>query len=193
MNARRLLLIRLSKILALIGLLFAAYPFISGLLPDSTLDATRLQQWQRQLDVAQLTVGDWLLIEDWPGGPVAVYRRTAADLANLQQPATALLDPTSRYSQQPAELANTTRSHSPHLFVFSPIAAPRGCQVRLLPGQDDAAASARFIDPCSGASYDSAGRRYRDAANLADPRRATNLSVPKHQLLSAEQIRLLPP
>ena len=61
---RRVRLVRITKLLALLGLAFVSYPFIAGLLPDAGVDNTRLQQWHRDIDLSSVAVGELRIIDD---------------------------------------------------------------------------------------------------------------------------------
>lgn len=190
---RRLLLVRSTKVFVLIGLAFAAYPFLSALLPDAGVDATRQQQWRHEVDLSQLRAGELLLIDDWPGGPVAVYRRTAHELDGLTRIDDQLHDPRSQYSQQPAPLHTDTRSHLSDYFVFIPADTDRGCLPRPLSAakqpKPDIAWYGGFIESCNGSLYDTAGRVYRGYRNA----RQQNLRVPAYQAIAKTHIRLTGP
>ena len=58
MNYRRLLLTRITKILALIGAAFVIYPFLATFMPGDSVDAQRQQRWQREIDLANLNPGN---------------------------------------------------------------------------------------------------------------------------------------
>lgn len=190
MHEQRLLLSRLAKLLALTGLGFVAYPFFATFLPDTSVDAERRQQWQRELDLANLHTGELLSLDDWPGGPVAVYRRSAHEVAGLARIADQLHDPHSQQSRQPDDLRTPARSHLPEYFVFVPAETERGCQVRYIPPdkqpKPDIAWYGGFVDLCNGSLYDTAGRVYRAYRG----ERQQNLAVPAYTALGERRIRL---
>lgn len=180
LSPRRLLLVRSAKILALIGIAFVLYPFIAGLLPTKTVADQRLRQWQREIDLSLLPIGELRIIEDWPGGPVGLYRRSQYEREGLQQTHGTLPDPADR--EQPAEY-----------FIFHPVTGTRGCQVRVLPAnkqpQPDIAWYGGFIDPCTGALFDTAGRVHaRYGGDNQD-----NLRQPAYRYIGPRRIELLPP
>ncbi len=190
MNDRRLLLTRLAKLLVLIGLGFVLYPFLAALAPDRAADAEREHAWDREVDLTTLKLGELLLIDDWPGGPVAIYHRSPHEIDALVRVRAQLHDPDSQSSRQPDELRSDRRAHSAPYFVFVPMTTGRACQVRSLPAnkqpKPDIDWYGGFVDPCSGALYDSAGRvyaRYR-------PEREQNLTVPYYVMTGADRIRL---
>jgi Rieske Fe-S protein len=188
MNDRRLLLTRALKILALIGLGFMAYPFIAALLPDGGVDSDRRRQWLREIDLSGLRPGELLAFDDWPGGPVAVYRRTAVERDALLNRAGPTQDPPARDTALPADFDARTRSLLADYFVFVPIDRTRGCRVRHLPAEARPAEAGRFVNPCTGGEYDAAGVVI-SGAGATD---MENLRVPNQRLLGKLRIQLLP-
>lgn len=190
MNDRRLLLTSAAKVLALIGLGFIAYPFFASFLPDDSMDAARQQRWQREVDLSALQPGDQLTIDDWPGGPVAVYRRSAHEIEGLARIEAELHDPHSQQSTQPDDLRTSTRSRLPEYFVFVPAETERGCHVRYIPAgkqpKPNIAWYGGFVDLCKGSLYDTAGRAYRDYRS----ERQRNLTVPDHTVISDRRLLL---
>lgn len=193
MPDRRLLLTRTLKLLALLGLGFAAYPFLATLLPDDQVNDPRRLHWEREIDLTGLQPGEFLTIDDWPGGPVSVYRRSPHERDGLGRDTAQLYDPGSEHSRQPDQLRGPTRSHLPDYFVFVPVDTARGCQVRYIPPnkqpKPDIAWYGGFSEPCNGSLYDTAGRIYRDY-------RATqqqNLTVPAYRVLAEQRLQLLAP
>lgn len=183
MNDRRLLLTRATKILALIGFGFIAYPFVAALLPDTAVDDARRRQWLREIDLAPLAPGELLDIDDWPGGPVAVYRRTAAERDALLHKV-----PAPRDTALPAGLDERTRSLLPEYFVFMPVDRVRGCRVRHAADDAKRIGIGGFTNPCTGVDYDTAGR----SVGAADTSDAENLRVPNQRLIGKFRVQLLP-
>jgi ubiquinol-cytochrome c reductase iron-sulfur subunit len=190
MNEHRLLLTRTLKVLTLIGVGFAAYPFITALLPDSGVGSDRQRQWLREIDLSGLRPGELLEIDDWPGGPVAVYRRSAHEIAGLGRIEAQLHDPWSQHSRQPEDMRTATRSLLPDYFVFIPAETGRGCHLRYTAPdrqpRPDIVWYGGFVDLCTGSLYDTAGRvyaRYRTE-------RHRNLTVPPYGNGPAQRIRL---
>lgn len=190
MNARRLFLTRMTKFLMLIGMAFVIYPFFATFLPEKSVDAQRQQQWQRVIDLHDLKIGELRFIHDWPGGPVAIYRRSAHEIEGLLRIANQLYDPQSQNSKQPDTLRNSTRSHLAEYFVFVPVDTERSCQIRALPAnkqpQPDIDWYGGFSEPCIGSLYDTAGRIYQQSRG----ERQYNLAVPEYRALDKTRIQL---
>lgn len=186
MNGRRLLLTRALKFLTLVGLGFAAYPFIAALLPDSGVDSHRQRQWLREIELSGLQPGEMLEIVDWPGGPVAVYRRTPEERDALLSRAGPTRDPPTRDTALPVDLDTRTRSLLADYFVFVPIDRVRGCRVRPLPADTKNVGQSGFTNPCTGVVYDTAGLVIGGANDTE------NLRVPNQRLIGKLRIQLLP-
>lgn len=196
MNARRLQLVRTTKVLALIGLGFVAYPFVAGLLPGDGVEENsraRHVHWVREIDLSGLAPGELLTVDDWPGGPVSIHRRTDHELAGLQRVENDLHDPHSQRSRQPDALRTATRAQLDGFFVFIPVDTERGCQVRHVPAHKQPRPAivwyGGFTEPCTGSLYDTAGRVYRSARTA----RQQNLAVPNYRALTAQRIELFGP
>ena len=191
MNDRRLLLTRTTKILVLIGMAYVIYPFLATFMPEDSVDAQRQQHWQREIDLANLEPGELLSIDDWPGGPVAVYHRSAHELDGLTRVAAQLHDPQSQQSRQPIDLQTPARSHLPEYFVFIPVDTDRACQIRYItPNKQpkpDIIWYGGFSEPCNGSLYDTAGRVYRDYRS----ERQQNLAVPGYKVIGNHRIQLM--
>ncbi len=189
-HQRRLLLTRATKVLALIGLGFVVYPFFAAFLPDSSVDAQRQQQWQHEIDLSDLQVGELRLIEGWPGGSVAVYKRHADEIAALTRENGQLHDAMSEFSMQPDALRTATRSALPDYFLFIPVDTERGCQIRYIPPNKqpraDIAWQGGYSEPCLGSLYDTAGRVYRGYRSA----RQQNLVVPEYRILTPQRLQL---
>lgn len=189
-NPRRRLLVRSAKLLALLGFGLGLYPFFATLLPDAAIDAERQRRWEREIDLALMQPGELLNIDDWPGGPVAVYRRSAHEIAGLSRLEQRLHDPRSHSSRQPDDLRTATRSRLSEYFVFIPAETKRGCHVRYIPSgrqpKPDIAWHGGFVDLCNGSLYDTAGRVYRAYRSEGQQ----NLTVPDYTAAGKQRLRL---
>ena len=182
--ARRLLLVRATCVVGGAGLLAAAYPFVASLEPSLREQAAGAPI---EVDIAGLAEGELRTVA-WRGKPVWIMRRSAAMVRALQQPGTALADPLSRRSEQPASCLNPTRSVRPDLFVAVGVCTHLGCSPTLR--LDDSALNAElhapggFFCPCHGSRFDLAGRVVK---NVPAP---TNLDIPEYQFTAASALRV---
>lgn len=186
----RLWLTRLVKLLALCGLGFVIYPLLATLLPEAGVSDERKQQWEREIDLSELQPGEMLNLDDWPGGPVAVYHRQPHEVAGLEHESQ-LHDPASLLSRQPAALSTATRSLLADYFVFVPLDTERGCQIRYIPPNKQPKPEldwyGGFSEPCNGSLYDTAGRIYRGTRG----ERQQNLRVPAYRVVGTQQLQLV--
>lgn len=192
MNRRRLYLTRILKLMTLLGAVFISIPFISQVTHDEHAQGRVRDAWEVEIDLRELEPGQFLNIDDWPGGPVSAYRRTDYEIRALQQPNPGLLDPDSRDSRQPPSMGNPTRSQKPEYFVFIPQETQRQCRVRYIPADKQPKADIEwyggFSDPCLGSLYDSAGRIYAGYREAAQQ----NLTVPPYRFVGRHRIQLEP-
>lgn len=190
---RRLLLTRLLKLLALCGLGFVAYPFFAPLLPDAGETDQRKVRWERDIDLTGMQPSEFMIIDNWPGGPVAVYRRTQHEFAGLSRNVAQLHDPESAHSRQPDILRSATRGQGDDYFVFVPLDTDRGCQIRYIPANNqpkpDIDWYGGFSEPCTGSLYDTAGRVYRNYRT----ERQQNLRVPQYRAIGPGRLQLTGP
>jgi ubiquinol-cytochrome c reductase iron-sulfur subunit len=184
-NPRRLYLRVALKLLLLLGFILAAIPFIASLRHVENGSEEISNPWYVEVDFARLQPGQWQSVS-WPGGEVWIYARTPREIEVLQAAETKRLrDPDSRNSQQPAAARNVYRSLRPDYFVVLPRESRRGCQVQQIQLQEGING---YSEACFGARFDNAGRIFIDSGQ-ADQR---NLTVPPHEFIGANRLRLLP-
>jgi ubiquinol-cytochrome c reductase iron-sulfur subunit len=184
-NPRRLYLKVILKLLLLLGLGLAAIPFIASLrhVENDPLNATN--PWYVEVDLSRLVPGQ-LHSVPWPGGEVWIYSRSQREIQALKAAEThRLRDPDSHHSQQPAAASNAYRSLKPEYFVFLPLETRRGCQVQQIQLQ---AGTNGYAEACYGARFDNAGRVLMDSGQPDQH----NLTVPPHEFVAADRLRLLP-
>ncbi len=183
---RRARLRGLTKLLFGIGLFLLAIPFIRSVLPPASLTETHPSPWEITVELATLPEGEFRIL-DWPGGPVWVLHRSPQQVAALRNPQTALQDPDSLHSRQPAAARNPYRSLQPEYFVFVGQETRRRCAIR------HASATSRwpegFDEACEGARFDLAGRILAGTGHPAQH----NLTVPPYRYTAPGQIRLQQP
>lgn len=158
----------------LMAFVTVAYVVLSVLL--SSDKSTRVIPTQI-VDISGLRAGDSQIVL-WSGRPVLVYRRTEAELAQLQINDDRLVDSGSNKSRQPSWAKNVNRSREPEWFVAIAVGTDFSCPIRVLPAAaeifKDKPWAGGFVDDCRGSRYDQAGRVYR--GQYADE----NLIVPDY-------------
>jgi len=185
-NRRRRQLLITTSALGLVGVGFAAVPFIQSMQPSAR---ARAIGGPVEVDISSLELGQLLTVA-WRGKPVWVLRRSQATLNRLKEIGNLLVDPESRVeSQQPPYAQNLYRSIKPELLVVVGICTHLGC----VPQQRFAVGSASgisddwpggFLCPCHGSKFDLAGRVFK---NVPAP---INLLVPPYFFLSDTRIRI---
>ncbi len=182
---KRLYLSVLLKFLLLAGLVVVSIPFVASLRQPATEEGNgRPNPWRQEVALSGLHRGDWRTV-DWPGGEVWIYHRSEEDIRRLQQlGAEQLRDPESRESTQPPGSQNPMRSIKAEYFVFLARETRRGCRIRFepLPGGGNG-----FTEPCYNARFDTAGRIFRKSGHPGQH----NLSVPPHEFINGNRLRLL--
>lgn len=142
-----------------------AWPLVASLAPPASLEPDPVLR----VGTADIAPGTQRLVR-WRGLPVAVIRRSGAEIAALSAPAhlASLLDPSSRATQQPDFAANPTRSADPAIGVLIGVCTHLGCVPNFRPGDVDTA----YLCPCHGSRFDLAGRVLKGSParlNLAVP------------------------
>jgi ubiquinol-cytochrome c reductase iron-sulfur subunit len=120
-----------------------------------------------------------MIVEEWRGKPVYIVRRTAEELANLEQQDDRLADPGSERPQQPAYVSGPNRSIKPDLVVLVGLCTHLGCAPKyrpeLAPSDLGTDWLGGFFCPCHGSKFDLSGRVYK---GVPAP---TNLQVPPYR------------
>lgn len=179
---------RLTRLLFLLGGGLLLFPFLAYLFTPEPARDPGENPWQPVVELGGLKPGE-LREVDWPGGRVAIYRRTAAQLARLHALDRDLRDPRSAHSRQPGAVDPELRSLRPEYFVFHPVDPLRGCRVRLQPsgeGPGGVPWLGGFREPCGGAWFDPAGRVYAGQGAPGE----TNLAVPPYRFIDRQRIQL---
>lgn len=155
-----------------VGAGFVAMPFIASWRPSAKAKAAG---GPVEVDISKLEMGAAMYVL-WRGQSVAVIRRTAEVLKNLDSlSAEQLRDPNSDSSEQPANAKNAYRSIKPEVLVIRSWCTHLGCsptyqreEVAVNPS------SVGFYCACHGSKYDLAGRVYQ---GVPAP---LNMIVPPH-------------
>lgn len=163
--------------------LAALYPLLVSLKPQG-LEKPSVEPIE--LDVGKLAPGEMMTVA-WMGKPLWIIRRTPAMLSALNGLTELLTDPLSKMNQQPPLCRNATRSLKPEVLVLLGECTHLGCipVVKLKSGSAEGMSqewSGGFVCPCHGASFDLAGRAFK---NTLAP---LNLVVPPHIYLSDHRL-----
>ena len=171
---RRQLLTSITSFLGLVGVIFAAIPFLSAFRPSARAEAAGAPV---KVNISKLTPGELMTVE-WRGMPVFVYKVSSEAQNVLSADKSKLADPNSDQQQQPEYAQNDTRSRKKGIAVVKGVCTHLGCAPKFYPeatSQDfDPNWQGGFFCPCHGSKFDLAGRVY---ANVPAP---TNLEVPPH-------------
>ena len=171
---RRQLLTSITSFLGLVGVIFAAIPFLSAFRPSARAEAAGAPV---KVNISKLTPGELMTVE-WRGMPVFVYKVSSEAQSILSADKSKLADPNSDQQQQPEYAQNDTRSRKKGIAVVKGVCTHLGCAPKFYPeatSQDfDPNWQGGFFCPCHGSKFDLAGRVY---ANVPAP---TNLEVPPH-------------
>jgi len=193
-RGRRQLLTVATTLTGVVGVAFAAAPFLASWKPSARAKALGAPV---EIDISKLEPGAMLKIV-WRGKPVYVVRRTPGMLESLATMDAMLSDPRSDQSNQPEYAKNDQRARKPEYFVVLGVCTHLGCapQNRFSPGaSDDGVLKADwpggFFCPCHGSKFDVSGRVFK---GVPAP---TNLEVPpyafvddQHLLIGIDEARL---
>lgn len=175
---RRAVLGGVVKILTIVGLGFAAVPFIRFLVPGFKDDLSM------DVDISQLGISESMQVE-WLGRRIIIYRRAVEILTNLEKSADGVLqDANSKQSRQPGFAENPFRSIRPEYLVMYTNCTHLGCEIAR--NRDVQQSLIGFQCPCHQSNYDHSGRV------LSDQPAPYNLEIPNYTFASGEIVRLLP-
>jgi ubiquinol-cytochrome c reductase iron-sulfur subunit len=148
---------------AVIGGLFACWPFLDQMEPSSAVLAAGEPI---TIDVSQIEPGQQIIVR-WRSKPIFIVHRTQAALDGLKRPSllARLRDPHSEEHQQPAYADNWSRSVNPEFLVLVGICTHLGCIPEYKPLAGDPALGSAwpggYYCPCHGSRYDLAGRVFQ--------------------------------
>lgn len=166
-----------------VGVVAAAWPFISSMEPSARAQAAGAPV---EVSIAKIEPGQ-LLRQEWRGKPIWVVRRSERMLKNLEEIEPQLRDPRSTAtSQQPSYCQNQWRSIKPEYLVLVGICTHLGCspiyRPEIAPPDLGPKWVGGFFCPCHGSRYDLAGRVFK---NVPAP---LNLEVPPNKYLNDTRI-----
>ncbi len=158
---RRDFLLLATGMVAAVGTVFTAWPFIDQMEPAADTLAAGAPL---AVDLSELQPGQQIVVL-WRSKPIFILRRTDAALKELKQEGllSRLRDPQSDQRQQPAYAKNWSRSVKPEYLVVVGICTHLGC----IPGYKPTVGSVGadwpggYFCPCHGSKYDLAGRVFR--------------------------------
>jgi len=169
---RRNFLGYLSSFMGLLTAGFVAWPFLQSWWPSSK---TKDQGAPVAVDLSPLPPGGMITIA-WRGKPVWIVRRTAQELAMIEQAQNhdELRDPLSLESDQPIAMRNIYRSLNPEYLILVGLCTHLGCIPHYQPNLGSVSPTWKggFYCPCHGSSYDLSGRVFKGVPaplNLAVP------------------------
>lgn len=177
-HSRRKFLTAATAGTAGVGVVFTLVPFIASWKPS---ERARALGAPLEIDVSKLEPGQ-MITQSWRKQPIYVVRRTPETVAKLASVDSALKDPNSEASEQPAYAKNTQRSIKGEFLVLYAACTHLGCLPKQFFTQADPAMGADwpggFFCPCHGSRFDLAGRVFNGSPASA------NLRVPPHKFES---------
>lgn len=180
-HGRRRFLNITGSVVALIGALFVAMPFLKYFNPSRRAQAVGAPV---TVDISSLKPGQMKTVQ-WRGKPVWLMRRSTEQIATLDVTDAYVADPDSKASSQPPYIKKKYRSLRPDVLVLVGICTHLGCSPAFKNRQDETLGAnwqGGFFCACHGSRFDIAGRVYR---NVPAP---TNLSVPPHYFADASTV-----
>lgn len=186
---RRLLLRLLVKLFSLATLLALLYPLFAS------IGSSPAREGRAQIfDIGEMAPGSLQPLTT----TLSVYRRSPRDLEGEEGYRRALGDPDSLQSAQPEAARNRWRSLRRDYFIFHSRTASSLCGVELvregeyrygqLAPSAEVGGRSLFYRPCTGAVFDSSGRRFRSATPPVGI--GGNLPVPEYQWLDDRRVRI---
>lgn len=164
-----------------VGACFAALPLIDQMNPSSAVSAEAVLD----IDIAAIAQGQQAVFK-WRGHPLAVRRRTEAEIAAARAvPLAALIDPLARNANlsEDAPAIDANRVIKPEWLVLVGVCTHLGCTPK---AATESAPQGRFggwLCHCHGSEFDTAGRVRTGPA-------AQNLLIPPYRFLSSTKIRV---
>jgi len=175
--------------------------FPEGYVANGLVEAVR----GLSVNIDALAAGE-MLSAQFVGRPVYIYRRTTADLASLERrPSSELADPKNQRFRDSVrrEYGSTSsavwarlllaaepisvrpsRSLDSAIFVVAGWGPGSGCALALTSATERASKGALFRDPCTGATFDAAGRALAQSRGAGGAPTAAlfNIAVPPYRM-----------
>ena len=184
-SGRRRFLTATTAVVGAVGVAGAAVPFITSWKPSARAQVAGAPL---EVDISRLDEEPgMLMIVQWRGKPVWIYRRTPEQLQALPTLDGRLRDPSSEnVDQTPAFARNETRSIKPDIAVIVGICTHLGCSPKHIPELQaqpfDPEWKGGFYCPCHNSRFDLAGRVFQ---GVPAP---SNLEVPPYHFLDDNRI-----
>lgn len=174
-----------TSVVAAVGVVGVAVPFLSSLAPSERAKAAGAPV---DVDITKLEQGQLVRVL-WRKKPIWIFRRSTQELENMASLDDSLSDPQSKVASQQANYAtNPTRSIKAEIAVIIGICTHLGCSPTYRPEVAPADLGSNwkggFYCPCHGSRFDLAGRVYK---GVPAP---INLAIPPYHYSSDTLIRL---
>lgn len=183
-NGRRRFLTGITAVIGAVGVIGAAYPFVTSMEPSRKALA---QGGPVKVDFSKLLSGQIMTVR-WRSKPIWILRRTQAQLAELPRNDPQLKDPHSTAPQQLSRYANGYRSLKPEILVLVAVCTHLGCTptFRPRPHPEDLGPKwpGGFFCPCHGSRYDLAGRVFDESPA------PLNLPVPPYYFVDENTLHI---
>lgn len=170
-----------GSIMALIGAVFVAIPFLKYFNPSRRAQAVGAPV---KVNIADLKPGEMKIVL-WRGKPVWLMRRDQQQIATLDLTNAYVADPDSRACIQPDYITTNYRSIRPDMLVLIGVCTHLGCSPQFKAVDDTSLGQnweGGFFCPCHGSRFDIAGRVFK---NQPAP---TNLSIPPYYFVDADTV-----
>lgn len=177
---RRKFLIKSATALGAVGVVAAAVPFVSSMLPSADVEHAAAPI---KVNISGLKPGDQLTVS-WRGKPIWIIRRTPEALKSLAMDEDLLRDPQSDEDQQPAYARNRYRSIKPEYLVVVGVCTHLGCIPTYRPDPKSVSPDwpGGFLCTCHGSKFDMSGRVFK---GVPAP---INLEVPNYAFINDQEI-----
>ena len=182
-KSRRTLLLGTGAV-GVVGLGFAAVPFLKSWLPSERAKASG---GPVKVDISKVEAGQMLSVL-WRGQPVFLVNRTEGQTDVLKTLDERLKDPADKSSVQPTYIDSIFRAKKDNFLVVIGICTHLGCVPKyypdLVPQQFDAEWKGGFFCPCHSSRFDISGRVFKGSPA------GRNLDIPPYTYLDNNTIEI---